>query len=165
MSSCNVHRGHLLLIWINLIPTWISNQSRYWLNYNTSVIYVLSISNEFAFRDPFNQHGSTLIPTLISNHIPSKVLGWNYSSIPNFNCYTVEVWELTRNFIPRFIMGIITWINSTIQRLNQAQIAKFMGPTWGPPGSCRPQVRPMLALWTLLSGEPCFIPLHPRSYW
>ena len=25
------------------------------------------------------------------------------------------------------------------------QIAKFMGPTWGPPGSCRPQMGPMLA--------------------
>ena len=33
-----------------------------------------------------------------------------------------------------------------------SQIARFMGPTWGPPGSCRPQVGPMLALWTLLSG-------------
>ena len=31
-------------------------------------------------------------------------------------------------------------------------LAKFMGPTWGPPGSCRPQMGPMLALWTLLSG-------------
>ena len=28
-----------------------------------------------------------------------------------------------------------------------------MGPTWGPPGSCRPQVGPLLAPWTLLSGE------------
>ena len=27
-----------------------------------------------------------------------------------------------------------------------------MGPTWGPPGSCRPQMGPMLAQWTLLSG-------------
>ena len=27
-----------------------------------------------------------------------------------------------------------------------------MGPTLGPPGSCRPQVGPMLAPWTLLSG-------------
>ena len=27
-----------------------------------------------------------------------------------------------------------------------------MWPTWGPPGSCRPQVDPMLAQWTLLSG-------------
>ena len=31
-------------------------------------------------------------------------------------------------------------------------LAKFMGPTWGPPGSCRPQMGPMLAPWTLLSG-------------
>ena len=28
----------------------------------------------------------------------------------------------------------------------------IMGPTWGPPGSCRPQISPMLALRTLLSG-------------
>ena len=31
------------------------------------------------------------------------------------------------------------------------QIARFMGPTWGPPGSCRPQMGLMLAPWTLLS--------------
>ena len=29
-----------------------------------------------------------------------------------------------------------------------------MGPTWSPPGSCRPQMGPMLAPWTLLSGLP-----------
>ena len=33
-----------------------------------------------------------------------------------------------------------------------SQIAKFMGQTWGPPGSCRPQMGPMLVPWTLLSG-------------
>ena len=27
----------------------------------------------------------------------------------------------------------------------------FIGPTWGPPGSCRPQMGPMLAQWPLLS--------------
>ena len=32
------------------------------------------------------------------------------------------------------------------------QIAKFMGPTWGPPQSCRPQMGSILAPWTLLSG-------------
>ena len=32
-----------------------------------------------------------------------------------------------------------------------SQIAKFMGPTWGPPGSCWPQMGPILAPWTLLS--------------
>ena len=34
------------------------------------------------------------------------------------------------------------------------QIARFMGPTWVPPGDDRTQVGPMLAPWTLLSG--CF---------
>ena len=32
-----------------------------------------------------------------------------------------------------------------------SQIAKFMRPTWGPPGSCRPQMGPTLAPWILLS--------------
>ena len=32
------------------------------------------------------------------------------------------------------------------------QIAKFMGPTWGLPGSCRPQMGPILTPGTLLSG-------------
>ena len=33
------------------------------------------------------------------------------------------------------------------------EIAWFMGPTWGPPGSCWPQMGPMLAPWTLLSRK------------
>ena len=32
------------------------------------------------------------------------------------------------------------------------QITKFMEPTWGPPGCCRPQMSPMFVPWTLLSG-------------
>ena len=32
------------------------------------------------------------------------------------------------------------------------QIARFMGPKWGPHGSYRPQMGPMLAPQTLLSG-------------
>ena len=34
----------------------------------------------------------------------------------------------------------------------RSQIAKFMGPTWDPPRSYQPQMGPMLAPWTLLSG-------------
>ena len=34
-----------------------------------------------------------------------------------------------------------------------AQTARFTWPTWGPPGSCWPQVGPILAPWTLLSGS------------
>ena len=33
-----------------------------------------------------------------------------------------------------------------------SQITRLMRPTWGPSGSCRPQMGPMLAHWTLLSG-------------
>ena len=36
--------------------------------------------------------------------------------------------------------------------VSKSQIAKFMWPTWGLPWSCRPQMGPMLAPWTLLSG-------------
>ena len=42
------------------------------------------------------------------------------------------------------------------------RIAKFMGPTWGPPGSCRPQMGPMLAPWTLLSGH---LSTQAVSFW
>ena len=37
--------------------------------------------------------------------------------------------------------------------LDKTLIARCMGPTWGPPGADRTQVGPMLALWTLLSGN------------
>ena len=33
-----------------------------------------------------------------------------------------------------------------------SRIEEFMGPIWGPPGSCWPQMGPMLVPWTLLSG-------------
>ena len=43
---------------------------------------------------------------------------------------------------------LLLWICFAIY----TQIAKFMGPTWGPPGSCQPQMGPMLAPWTWISG-------------
>ena len=38
------------------------------------------------------------------------------------------------------------------RRYHVTQITRFMGPTWGPPGTDRTKVGPMLAPWTLLSG-------------
>ena len=32
-------------------------------------------------------------------------------------------------------------------------VEKFMGPIWGPAGSCLSQMNPVLAPWTLLSGK------------
>ena len=51
---------------------------------------------------------------------------------------------------PRFKSGLQ---GKSLMRLNMLpQITKFMGPTWSPPGSCQPQMGPMLAPCTLLSG-------------
>ena len=60
-----------------------------------------------------------------------------------------------------FLVKLITLIGSDTSfcpGLDQgiartAQITKFMGPIWGLPRSCRPQMGPMLAPWTLLSGR------------
>ena len=49
-------------------------------------------------------------------------------------------------------------LEGPIHEMLTSQIAKFMGPTWGPPGSCRPQMGPMLAPWILLSGIGQVIP-------
>ena len=69
------------------------------------------------------------------------------------NCQThVHCWLL----IQPWTCGPLShgkWRNSS--KKERTQIVKFMGPTWGPPGSCWPQMGPMLAPWTLrLSGKP-----------
>ena len=45
----------------------------------------------------------------------------------------------------------ICLVHLSLPLIIKTKIAKFMGPTWGSPGSCRPQMDPMLAPWTLLS--------------
>ena len=54
-------------------------------------------------------------------------------------CWLTRIWEI---------------IHTQHRNTTRAQTAKFMGPTWGPLGSCRPQMGPMLAPWTLPSGRP-----------
>ena len=39
----------------------------------------------------------------------------------------------------------LLWFTNKIVTVWLTQIAKFMGLTWGPPGSCQPQMGPMLA--------------------
>ena len=55
-----------------------------------------------------------------------------------------------------YLSMVVLFTNACINftATKHAQIAKYMGPTWGPPGSSRPQMGPMLAPWTLLWG--CF---------
>ena len=44
-------------------------------------------------QGPFYQHGLTLIPAYLSNHMPNKVWGGITYPFPNFRGATVEVWE------------------------------------------------------------------------
>ena len=61
-------------------------------------------------------------------------------------------WYMCRYFT--FILFRSLWTSGSCLRIDHIQIAIFMGPTWGPPGSCRSQVGPRWAPWTLLSGWP-----------
>ena len=56
---------------------------------------------------PFYQHGLTSIPTWISNHMPSK---WRMKLLIHSQTSTLlQRWEWIRNFIPHFIMDVLTY--------------------------------------------------------
>ena len=99
-------------------------------------------------------HGLTLIPAWISNFIYYKVLlliMWHW-----------QVQGINQTINPQKILhtgpspvNYEVSFASNLEKLWKkwsSQMAKFMGPTWGTPGSCRPQMGPMLAPWTLLTG-------------
>ena len=79
------------------------------------------------------QHSSR--PFNVSLHTPISVT-------TKYCVYSVHTWTLEFNTI------------SNVQVFRQfnkepSQIAKFIGSTWGPPGSCWPQMGHMLVPWTL----------------
>ena len=91
---------------------------------------------------------------------------WAYTKRNQFNWDWI--WGMDKYYVFLDLCDMITPRNLNIsnslaqvwfkfkQKWVITQIAKIMGPTWGPPGSFRPQMGPMLATWTLLSG---YIPL------
>ena len=108
-----------------------------------------SHEQQYSHQDIYNQHNDvgqsvhirsatrsssvcmTLSPSLISSR------AWTA------NIYLNVIVQLGR--CKQIIQGL-TYL--TLKR----EIARFMGPTWGPSGADRTQVGPMLAPWTLLSG-------------
>ena len=58
---------------------------------------------------PFYIHGLNLIPAYISNYMPNKMWDEITYLFPNFSGVTIEGWEWISNFIPHFIMGVITY--------------------------------------------------------
>ena len=64
--------------------------------------------------------------------------------------------ENHRIYIYILYIYIYIYIHTFTYGLVISPDSKVHGPTWGPPGSCRPQMGPMLAPWTLLSGRLCW---------
>ena len=63
-----------------------------------------------------------------------------------------QPWSINQKEFTKYGLIPMVWINRNGPGIPKLpQIARFMGSTWGPPGSCRPQMGPMLAPWTLLS--------------
>ena len=60
-------------------------------------------------RTPIYYHDIPLIQHWISNHMAREVWDEITYVFPNFNDYTVEVWEWISNFIPHFMMDAITY--------------------------------------------------------
>ena len=85
---------------------------------------------------------------IIDNETPMNTLPWHKNM-------KLKLCFLNNQLFPR-----PQWVNESVvvtfieqsSHCSISQIARFMGPTWGLPESCRSQVGPMLAPWTLLSG-------------
>ena len=100
----------------------------------------------------------------ISGRSVAYLISWRYQCTPIHVCIGMKIGR-NRQFIanlPNAVASIST-NGSTVFLSKLSQIAKFMGPTWGRPGSCRPQMGPMMAPWTLLSGAPTW--LDSRGLW
>ena len=75
-----------------------------------------------------------------------------------FKQNTIGMSRMLRNINKQCHSGLYLALKSHMIAPNVSLIARFMGPTRGPPGSCRPELDPTMASWTLLSG-------YARSTW
>ena len=117
---------------------------------NSNVYYIFKL-NEMIFKDEWNY---TDLPVYL------YFLVWLRSSVI-MNRYTTKKASAhntgngnkdnskNNNFISFYLKYGIKWITEVDY---MSSVARFIGPTWDPSGSCRPQMGPMLAPWTLLSG-------------
>ena len=93
--------------------------------------------------------GDTLVPCLARTSACLLSTTWVYRII----VFYVEGFQQPASWQLREKLNMqIGYNNNNVDSTpsNLSQIAKFMGPTWGPPGSCRPQMGPC---WP---HEPCY---------
>ena len=95
--------------------------------------------------------------------VPTYLLAWKQTQILGqtaaIGISLSKSLDLCRNLCKTLTLwGPGTWPSQAVQAPGRShcwpsQIAKFIGPTWGPHWCCRPQMGLMLAPWTLLSVE------------
>ena len=77
---------------------------------------------------------------------------WGLTKLPSFCRHHFQIHSFRQESFVFWLKFHRNWFLRVQVTTGQSQITRFMGPTWGPPRSCRPQVGPILAPWTLLSG-------------
>ena len=114
------------------------------------LIIWLSEHHFFSCRLVLSNHSSVTGEQwhLIISQFAENLWYYNMPSFCSDPCILFEEFEL----LPKGVQVNIFYDSSIITLVTYTHIAKFMGPTSGLPGSCRPHMGPMLAPWTLLSG-------------
>ena len=114
-SEC--HQPYVFLYTGNLVFSWWLHPM-YWIPFTWSTegypivpyIWLMTgIDTWCCYPDHFYQHGLTLIPAWISNHIHYIVRDANTYPFMNFNRATVEVWEWISDLIPHFTVHVIIY--------------------------------------------------------
>ena len=89
----------------------------------------------------FNDEFNFLLESPRYHDIRRQYLPTYFRVIPSmFKCI-----ELLNTNNDKTVRSLAKYAFEAFRLRNLSEIAKFMGPTWGPAGSCRPQLGPMLA--------------------
>ena len=109
--------------------------------------------NELMFMQP----GKPILLTRLLNPPPSRSqLYLDYPIFSNYHLSWIMQWHIGVKIAPVYFTINLSigfdYSSSHNSTHITSQIAKFMGPTRGPPGPCRPQMGPLLVLGTLVSG-------------
>ena len=100
------------------------------------------------------------IPMMAITSASTTCVSWWQGALKTLYALLVIEFEFRHKMIRRVMSIIILRVvdyccvyTFALSRSTISQIASSMGPALGPPGSVRPQMGPMLALRTLLSGK------------
>ena len=124
-----------------------------WTKWSDDIFKCIFMNHFLCFDFDFTEVCFSKDPTG-NNLALVQALAWHWTGARHFcikyHCLTTGTHKILSVCIRTYVfLGLMC---SCQHQTRPAQIARFIGPIWGPPGSCRPQMGPMLAPWTLLSG-------------